>query len=467
MKKKNNNMKGLRIILEQSWEDWRDKILKSDKTQKVIDNFGGKEEIFKKCTICSKINDEDKHYPLKTEDGDTLGGEPFDEVYYKKVPDTTLRKFIEELERILALDEILFEVEIDDDEEPWKSMSQEAKDKFLELDSTEEEFLKHVCFILASLLDYVITSTVEQTKALNYYQKICKKFKPKKEKDEEDEDEDEEDAGLKYVFGCFNPDGDNYWCELVGNTCPGELDFEDFKENNKTQIGDIIYTHTGCTYIETITLENTYVVSEPGESIFYGGESYDVVTENRWRLPKMKERIADTEISGSFAPVSNAPGFYSNNFYDSTLREDLDKALMLIINRHCDGYALKNKLIIYEGTEESIPLGEFDILEERGANCIDNFVGLEARESGEILYNRLYNLIMNEENLEEGQEHRIPEKDIEKFNNYIEAYTYDISGSNIIFINADGRLELKKKKVTEGLGKVLIKPHIGLAKVLK
>lgn len=463
-----SKMKGLRIILEQNWEDWRDKILKSDKTQKVIDTFGGQEDIFKKCTVCSKINEEDKHYPLKTESGDDLSGENFDKVYYKKIPDQTLQNFKNELERILSLDEILFEVEIDDDEEPWKSMSQDAKDKFLELDGTEEAFLKHVCFILASLLDYIITSAVEQTKALRYYHNICKMFKPKKEEEEDElDDTDEDEDGITYIFGCFNPDGGNYWCDLPGNTCPEELDFEDFKENNKTQIGETIYTHTGCTYIETITLKNTYVVSEPGESIFYGGESYDVVTENRWRLPKMKNRIADIEISGSFAPVSNAPGFYSNNFYNTTLREDLDKALMLIINRHCDGYSLKNKLIIYEGAEESIPLGEFDILEERGANCIDDFVGLEARESGEILYNRLYNLIIDEENLEEGNEHRIKEKDIEKFNNYIEAYTYDISGPNMIFVNADGRLELKKKKVTEGLGKVLIKPPIGLAKVLK
>lgn len=460
-------MKGLRIILEQSWEDWRDKILKSDKTQKVIDTLGGKEEIFKKCTICSKINEEDKHYPLKTEDGDNLSGEDFSDVYYKKIPDKTLRKFVDELERIIALDDIVFEVEIDDNEEPWKSMSEEAKEKFVELDSTEEEFLKHVCFILASLLDYIITSTVEQTKALSYYHKICAKFKPKKSEEEDEVEVEVDDDGISYIFGCFNPDGDNYWCDLPGNTCPQELDFGDFEGNNKTQIGDIIYTHTGCTYIETITLENTYVVSEPGETIYYGGETYEIVTQNRYVFPKMRKRIEDTEISGSFAPVSNAPGFYNNNFYQNELKPDLDNALMLIINRHCDGYALKNKLIIYQGAEESIPLGEFDILEERGANCVQDFRGLEARESGEVLYNRLYNLIIDEENLEEGQEHRIPEKDIEKFNNYIEAYTYDISGSNIIFVNADGKLELKKKKLTEGLAQVLDKPDIGLAKVLK
>ena len=470
-------MKGLGIILEQinidNLQNYLNNLRNSDETQKMIDAGHMLEEDVKYCKVCNDLIESGEYYELLDANGDDMSsGLAFDDLYIEK--DSVVTNLLSIIEKIISdaeieIDDIPVGVvfEIDTSQPPYDILTPDEKAKFLTLTTTEKDYLIFVCHILETLAVYSLDSIASEPQtAIGYYKQICALFKPKKTPEpEEDENEDETSIVLDKVYGCFEdlPET-NYWCRERGNNCPEELDIEDFDSNNRLIIGDVTYTHTGCTYTKEIILENTYEFLSPGAITYKAGVTYKIQARGKNTFTLVSQKIANTEITGMFAPISNAPGFYNNKFYDNELKSDFDKALFLVVNRHCNGWALPNKVDIWEGAGESIPLGQFLIDEQDGRNCVDDLTKLEAYESSDMLYGRLYALIADEQNLEDGQNHRVKEEDIEAINNYINAKFKEGNIEGNIWVNDKGQLQTESVK---GLGEILLKKPKGLSNLLK
>jgi hypothetical protein len=182
-------------------------------------------------------------------------------------------------------------------------------------------------------------------------------------------------------------------------------------------------------------------------------------------IVRIREKLREMRIEGGFAPISNAPGFYNNEFYENPMRNDLDNALLIILSQHCiNKKAIPQDVTIYEGNTTSKPLGEFRIKQEDGVNCIDDFDGLKAHESGKILQIRLKQLMYDELDIEEGKIHRVVSSDIDRFNKFIDD-TLERNGiEDDLRVDQDGKLQLE---YLIGLGKILENKPIGLEKILK
>jgi outer membrane protein OmpA-like peptidoglycan-associated protein len=347
------------------------------------------------------------------------------------------------------------------------SLSDKEKDNYKPLTGKEAETLEYICYVKATLLNYAKNeNSLKPKTALKYWKQICDKFKPKYEKDEsEDESVINTTPTVGKIYGCFDSTSPSYWCKT--NTCPEGLDDSDFTGiSNRVDIGGTTYIHTGCTYEETIVLENTYEFAGPGKTFDAG--SYTIKAKRKNTLKRIREKIENSQITGSYPPISNAPGFYNNKFNDErldSLREDLNDALVLILSRHCmKGYAIPRELTIYEGSTKSMPLGQFNIEQKNGNNCISNFVGLQAWESGEMLQIRLKQLMFDELDEENGTEHKVPENIIVKFNSYINGKLSEDGKDDDIIIDRNGNLKLES---LNGLSKILENKPIGLAKLIK
>ena len=458
---------GLSIILEQNLEkikEYLKKQVENPEVQDVFSKVGVSITESQKCITCSDRIEDNKFYTLKNEDGtESSDGLPFADIYMKK--GGNFINLEDELKKIIEKD-ILFDV--DTTKEPLNSLSDKEKDNYKPLTGKEAETLEYICYVKATLLNYAKNeNSLKPKTALKYWKQICDKFKPKYEKDEsEDESVINTTPTVGKIYGCFDSTSESYWCDQPGNECPEGLDDSDFTGiSTRVDIGGVTYIHTGCTYEETIVLENTYVFAGPGKTFDFGTHTIKAPRKNT--LKRIREKIENSPITGSYPPITNAPGFYNNEFFErvDNLRSDLNNALVLMLSRHCmKGTSIPRELTIYEGDSKSKPLGQFDITQKNGTNCISNFGGLQAWESGEILQIRLKQLMFDELDEESGTEHKVPENIIVKFNSYINGKLSEDGKEDDIIIDRNGNLKLESEL---GLSKVLENKPIGLEKILK
>lgn len=457
---------GLSIILEQNLDkikEYLEKQTQSSEVQTVLTKFNVSLTESQKCITCSDRIEDNKFYTLKNEDGtESSDGLPFKDIYMKK--GGNFINLEAELKRILN-NNILFDV--DTTKEPLDSLNDEEKDNYKPLTGDEKETLVYICYVKATLLNYAKNNNSLKPKtALKYWKQICDKFKPKYEKDEsEDESVIDTTPTVGKIYGCFDSTSPSYWCKT--NTCPEGLDDSDFTGiSTRVDIDGTTYIHTGCTYEETIVLENTYEFTNPGKT--FNADSYTIKAKRKNTLTKIREKIENSQITGSYPPISNAPGFYNNEFNDErsdNLKKDLNNALVLMLSRHCrGGYAIPRELIVYEGGSKTKSLGQFNIEQKNGNSCISNFVGLQAWESGEMLQIRLKQLMFDELDEENGMEHKVPENIIAKFNSYINGKLSEDGKEDDIIIDSGGNLKLESKL---GLSNILETKPIGLAKLIK
>ena len=461
------NNKGLHIVLEQNrrqdFLDWLERQKQKESVQQVLTKYEITTEESRNCTTCKGRIDATATWPLGNKDGNTgSDGLAFNEIYYKR--NGVWNNLQDELDKLIK-DDIFYDV--DKTEEPFKSMDQDEQDRYEELTSLEVKRLKYICYMLRTLIRYMEReNSNDPTRAANYWKKICLKFKVKYKKEEETTDDDGgdgDDTIVTKIFGCFDSTSESYWCNKTGNECPSELSDDDFDNvSNRTEIDGITYIHTGCTYEESITLENTYQFLGPGATL--DADTYYITYKSKNMVVKIREKLKEMTIEGAFAPITNAPGFYNNEFYENSLRPDLDNALLIMLSSHCkDKKAIPQDLIVYEGNATSKPLGEFRIKQEDSINCIDDFDGLKAHESGEILQIRLKQLMFDELS-EDGTGHRVVSSDIDRFNQFIDN-TLERNGiEDDIIVDSDGKLQLEH---LIGLGKILENKPIGLEKILK
>ena len=463
------NNKGLHIILEQNrrqdFLDWVEKQKQKPEVQEVLSKYEITTEESRNCTTCKGRIQDNVTWPLGDKDGPTdqqADYLAFNEIYYKR--NNEWNSLETELEKLIKND-IFYDV-VDKTEEPFKSMDQDEQDRYEELTAEELKSLKYICYMLRTLVQYIKReNSNDPTRAADYWKKICLKFKVKYKEDEETDDDDEggSTSPVNKIFGCFDSSSEMYWCNEEGNECPTELSDDDFNNvSNRTEINGIIYIHTGCTYEETITLKNTYRFLSPGKILKPG--NYTVSSKSKNMVVKIREKLKEMTIEGAFAPISNAPGFYNNEFYTNPLRTDLDNALLVILSSHCvNKKAIPQDLIIYEGDTTSKPLGEFRINQEDGVNCIDDFDGLKAHESGEILQIRLKQLMFDELS-EDGTTHIVFRDDIDRFNKFIDDTLGRNGMEDDLMVDLNGKLQLEH---LIGLGKKLENKPIGLEKILK
>ena len=461
------NNKGLHIILEQNrrqdFLDWLEKQKQKEEVQQVLTQYQITTEESRNCATCKDRIEEGVTWPLGDGDGGTESDFlAFDEIFYKR--NDVWKNLEDELDELIKND-IFYDV--DKTDEPFKSMDQDEQDRYEELTGPELQRLKYICYMLRTLVVYIERrNSTDPTKAADYWKKICLKFKVKYKEDEEEESDDDEGGGtdVTKIFGCFDSSSSLYWCNQPGNECPSELSDDDFDNvSNRTEIDGITYVHTGCTYEETITLENTYKFLGPGKTL--DADSYVITYKSKNMIVRIREKLREMRIEGGFAPISNAPGFYNNEFYENPMRNDLDNALLIILSQHCiNKKAIPQDVTIYEGNTTSKPLGEFRIKQEDGVNCIDDFDGLKAHESGKILQIRLKQLMYDELDIEEGKIHRVVSSDIDRFNKFIDD-TLERNGiEDDLRVDQDGKLQLE---YLIGLGKILENKPIGLEKILK
>jgi len=456
---------GLSIILEQNIDKIKEYLgnqVENPQVQAVLTKFNVSLTESQKCITCSDRIEDGKFYKLTNEDGtEKSDALIFADIYMKK--GGNFINLEAELKKILKKD-ILFDV--DTTKEPLDSLNDEEKDNYKPLTGDEKETLAYICYVKATLINYAKNKDSNDPKtALKYWKQICDKFKPKYEKDEsEDESVIDTTPTVGKIYGCFDSTSPSYWCKT--NTCPEGLDDSDFTGiSNRVDIDGTTYIHTGCTYEETIVLENTYEFTNPGKT--FNADSYTIKAPRKNTLKRIREKIENSPITGSYPPITNAPGFYNNEFFErvDNLRSDLNDALVLMLSRHCmKGSSIPRELTIYEGSTKSVPLGQFDIKQKNGNTCISNFGGLEAWENGETLQIRLKQLMFDELDEESGTEHKVPENIIAKFNSYINGKLSEDGKEDDIIIDRNGNLKLESEL---GLSKILENKPIGLSKLLK
>ena len=454
---------GLSIILEQNLDkikEYLEKQTQSSEVQTVLTNFNVSLTESQKCITCSDRIEDNKFYALKNEDGTSSSDNlPFADIYMKKN-----RVFInleDELKRILNKD-ILFDV--DTTKEPLDSLSDEEKDNYKPLTSNEEETLVYICYVKATLLNYAKNkNSLKPKTAIKYWKQICDKFKPKYEKDEsEDETVINPTPTVGKIYGCFDSTSESYWCKT--NECPDGLDDSDFDNvSNRVTIENVTYIHTGCSYTKTIVLDNTYVFENPAKTFEAGTHTIKYKRPNTFK--RISEKIDGMSLLGEYPPITYVKGFYGNEF-TGELREDLNKALILMLSRHCmRKSSIPSRLTIYEGNTESTPLGQVYIKGTGdGVNCLDNLKSIRVYDDGEILKIRLKQLMLDELDQESGSLHRISKEDIEKFNGYIDKVFQDYGVEDDIMVDRNGKLQLESKM---GLSKILENKPVGLEKILK
>jgi len=454
---------GLSIILEQNLDkikEYLEKQTQSSEVQTVLTKFNVSLTESQKCITCSDRIEDNKFYALKNEDGTSSSDNlPFADIYMSK--NKKLINLEDELKKIINKD-ILFDV--DTTKEPLDSLSDEEKDNYKPLTSNEEETLVYICYVKATLLNYAKNkNSLNPKTAIKYWKQICDKFKPKYEKDEsEDETVINPTPTVGKIYGCFDSTSESYWCKT--NECPDGLDDSDFDNvSNRVTIENVTYIHTGCSYTKTIVLDNTYVFENPAKTFEAGTHTIKYKRPNTFK--RISEKIDGMSLLGEYPPITNVKGFYGNEF-TGELREDLNKALILMLSRHCmRKSSIPSRLTIYEGNTESTPLGQVYIKGTGdGVNCLDNLKSIKVYDDGEILKIRLKQLMLDELDQESGSLHRISKEDIEKFNGYIDKVFQDYGVEDDIMVDRNGKLQLESKM---GLSKILENKPVGLEKILK
>ena len=456
---------GLIVILEQNLgkiKEYLEKQTQSPEVQTVLTQFNVSLTESQKCITCSDRIQSGRFYALKNKDGSsTSDGLSFKDIYMSK--NKKLINLEDELKKIIKND-ILFDV--DTTKEPLDSLSDEEKDNYKPLTQTEEETLEYICYVKATLLNYAKNENSNDPKtAIKYWKQICDKFKPKYEKDESEDESviDTTPTGDK-IYGCFDSTSESYWCDQPGNECPEGLVDSDFDNvSNRVTIENITYIHTGCSYTKTIILDNTYVFENPSKTFEAGTHTIKYKRPNTFK--RISEKIDGMSLLGEYPPITNVKGFYGNEF-TGELREDLNKALILMLSRHCmRKSSIPSRLTIYEGNTETTPLGQIYIKGTGdGVNCLDNLKSMRVYDDGKILKIRLKQLMLDELDQESGSQHRISKEDIEQFNRYIDKVFQDYGVEDDIMVDRNGKLQLES---TMGLSKILENKPIGLEKILK
>ena len=458
---------GLHIILEQNlqkFKDWLENQSQDQDVQDALSIITITTEESRNCTIC-KDKGYKRKYSLKNSDDTPLSaGVSFNNIYFKK--GGSLVKLEDEIKKLLK-DDILYDV--DTSEPPLDGLSQDEKDRYLDLNSSEEKILKHACYLQSTLIKYIKDSNSnEPKKAANYWKKLCAKFKVKYNDEVVDSSGGSRPSQpttvtQQKIYGCFDSTSEVYYCKT--NECPGDLDDSDFDNaSNRVTIGDITYIHTGCTYTKEIVLDNTYVFENPPVTFEAGSHTATYRRPNAFK--RISKKIEGMSLLGEYPPITNVKGFYGNEFTGEH-REDLNKALILMLSRHCapPKPSLSTYLTIYEGNAETTPLGQVFIeTAGDGTTCLDNFESMRVYDDGETLKIRLKQLMLDELDQESGSQHRIPKANINAFNGYIDQVFDDYNVEDDIIVDRNGKLQLEGMM---GLSKILENKPIGLEKILK
>ena len=324
--------KGLHIILEQfadKYREWLDKQKQNPKIQALIDGAGIAEAESKNCNVCGDVAN-GKKKPLKnhdcTESSDTLA---FKDIYVK-ISSSDCRNLQDELDSILE-DDILYDVDIT--QAPIKDLSDKEKDRFEELDGTEEKRLKHVCYILNSLIE-LITNNDSTPNAISegtsYWRKICAKFKVKLKKKEKTNKINKDEEPDK-VIGCMDEKAKNY------------------NEKYDTDCG------TCCTYdVNLAPISYNISFYKLGQfpdgdkfTMYMGKDTYGACVQER-----IYNTLGDDKVFHGYQDDNNIPlnkiekdrfvfkgdvGFYSDSPSEE-LKSDLRRAITLYMNRATRSY---------------------------------------------------------------------------------------------------------------------------------
>jgi hypothetical protein len=325
--------KGLHIILEQfadKYREWLDKQKQNPRIQALIDGAGIAEAESKNCNVCGDVTN-GKKKPLKNHEcnevsSDTLA---FKDIYVK-ISNSDCRNLQDELDSILE-DDILYDVDIT--QAPIKDLSDKEKDRFEELDSTEEKRLKHVCYILNSLIE-LITNNESTPNAISegtsYWRKICAKFKVKLKKKEKTNKINKDEEPDK-VIGCMDEKAKNY------------------NEKYDTDCG------TCCTYDVNLA-PISYNISFYKLGQFPDGDKFTMYMDKDTYGVCVQERIyntlGDDKVFHGYQDDNNIPlnkiekdrfvfkgdvGFYSDSPSEE-LKSDLRRAITLYMNRATRSY---------------------------------------------------------------------------------------------------------------------------------
>jgi len=257
----------------------------------------------------------------------------------------------------------------------------------------------------------------------------------------------------KEIYGCLDKDADNFYC--LTNDCVDNKPPKNVKDLN-------------CEYSREMKVENIYLFCNNKN-----GCGQDDTTDEGWISPttdiatwidngaidnkhisqvkKGMKQLID-KITPNYLFLKTKKGFYRQQFPES-LKNELANALTVAsfktkFKKNSDSTFPFTRVTVY--SRDSKPMGQFSIVPKTGKNGeMDGIGDMKSHSSASHLRKRLRDEIGSEI------------LDASAESNYNQA----LNNWNVGYTIKDGKVV--KKTVTEGLGLVLQKEQIGLAKLLK
>jgi len=257
------------------------------------------------------------------------------------------------------------------------------------------------------------------------------------------------------VYGCLDPTASDYWCKIKGNDC--------VDDKPPKHVID-----SPCSYSKELAVNNKYLFCNNPN-----GCGSDDTTDEGWITPNtdiatwtnngaidndhifqvqegMKELV--DKITPNYLFLKTKKGFYRQQFPES-LKNELANALTVAVfktkfKKDSDSTFPFTRLTVY--STDSKPMGQFSIAPKTGKNGeMDSITKIKPHTSTWHLNKRLQD--------EVGSEILDP--------NTESSYNRVLNDWDIRYTIKDGKVI--KQQVNEGLGSLLQKEPIGLAKLLK
>ena len=264
------------------------------------------------------------------------------------------------------------------------------------------------------------------------------------------------------VYGCLDPTATDYWCKIKGNDCV----------DNKPPENVI---DSPCSYSKELAVTNKYLFCNDGN-----GCTPDNTTTEGWITPTtdmatMKDNIgvgvkyigevqnAVRNVVENINPdagvlfLNNKKGFYTSPFPPELVNEFTNALTVAIFNTKFKAKESNNTFpftMVTVYSTDSQPLGQFIITPETDKNgTVDSIRQIKQVTSSRTLNIRLRNEI--------GTALLNPNH----ANAFINAFGPSGNFNDVNFTIKNGKII--KESVNEGLGRVLEKEPVGLAKLLK
>lgn len=329
------------------------------------------------------------------------------------------------------------------------------------IEGTDKEQACSLKKLLQSMEDaeFVERSRTEQNVIKNLIESLCKIIGVEEEEEVTNNRDDEQyKAQTETIYGCLDRNATNYYCKenecvdnqppegVVGINCEYEQElavenkylfcngkYGCFDEKDTTEEGWISPTTDIAKWINNGAIENDHI--------------YDV-------KKGVKDLIKNIKPTGIF--LKNQKGFYAKKFSEQLINEFANALTVAIFKtkfkKNSDETFPFTRLTVYGG--DSQPLGQFSIIPTTDKNGeVDSISDIKMHDSSRTLNARLRDEIGTEildPNHETGM---------------IKLFGPGGKFKDVIFTIKDGKII--NEPITEGLGMVLKKEPIGLAKLLK